>query len=113
MTQLWAGRRWTVRKKKPKKIVADIRAHVLDLGDPYKKWYAGIATDPDDCLFRRHCVRREDDGTWIVRKAANEAKARKAEKKLHKTGFDGGPGGGDETTRFVYAYKMASHTSEG
>ncbi len=102
-----------MRKKKPKKIVADIRAHVLDLGDPYKKWYAGIATDPDDCLFRRHCVRREDDGTWIVRKAANEAKARKAEKKLHKTGFDGGPGGGDETTRFVYAYKMASHTSEG
>lgn len=101
-----------MKKEKPKEIVADIMVHVSDLGDSYKKWYAGIAADPDDCLFRRHCVRREDGSTWIVRKAGNEAKARKAEKKLHKTGFDGGPGGGGESTRFVYAYKMASHTSQ-
>lgn len=101
-----------MKKEKPKVIVADIRAHVSNLGDPYKEWYAGIAADPDDCLFHRHCVRREDTDAWIVRKAANEAKARKAEKKLHKAGFGGGPGGGDESTRFVYAYKTASHTSQ-
>ena len=101
-----------MKKKKPMEIVADITAHVRDLGDSNDEWYAGIAADPPDRLFRRHRVRREDTDAWIVRKAANEAKARKAEKRLLKDGFNGAPGGGDESTRFVYAYKMASHASE-
>ncbi len=101
-----------MKREKPKKIVAAITGRVLKNGERCKEWYAGIAADPDDCLFRRHRVRRDDVHTWIVRKAANEAKARKAEKRLLRAGFDGGAGGGDQSTRFVYAYKMASHTSE-
>lgn len=96
-----------MKEEKPREIVADVTEHVADLGDSYDEWYAGIATDWEDCVFDRHCVERDAKDTWIVRKAANEAKARKAEKKLHKAGFDGGPGGGEESTRFVYAYKVS------
>ncbi len=101
-----------MKKKNPMEIVADITAHIRDLGDSNDEWYAGIAADPPAWLFRRHRVRREDTDAWIVRKAANEATARKAEKWLLKDGSGEAPGGGDESTRFVYAHKIASYTSE-
>ena len=97
--------------KTAQQIVDDIVAHARKCGGTLSDWYAGIAGDPRDCLFNRHCVDEEKDA-WIHREAANETSARSAETALHEAGFDGGPGGGDASTRFVYAYKKSSHTSE-
>jgi hypothetical protein len=91
------------------KIVDDITAHVG--GDRYSSWYAGIASDPEDCLFKRHKVSRKH-GRWIYRKADTNQVARNAEDALHRSGFDGGPGGGDAKTKSVYAYKKTLSTSE-
>lgn len=89
--------------------VNEISAHVG--GDQRTTWYAGIASDPEDCLFSRHRVDRINGG-WAWRKALNSAHARSAEVILHNAGFDGGAGGGDNTTIFVYAYKKTPTTVE-
>lgn len=90
-------------------IVDEVVAHVGN--DTYSRWYAGIAADPQDALFNRHCVDRQRGG-WIYRRADSTKVARSAEDALHKAGFDGGPGGGSGETRTVYAYKKTSTTSE-
>ena len=91
------------------KVVDEIVAHIGS--GPYSSWYAGIAKDPSDALFNRHCVDKERGG-WIYRTADSNAAARVAEKALHQAGFDGGPGGGDTNTKAVYAYKKTAKTSE-
>lgn len=76
-------------------------------------WYVGIAADATDALFNRHNVDKEgSNGGWIYDTAPSNAAARAAEKALHDGGFDGGPGGGDDKTRSVYAYRKAAATSE-
>lgn len=90
-------------------IVDDIEKYVGSGGHP--GWYAGIAKDPRDCLFSRHGV-DEQNGSWIYRTAISVSGARAAESALHADGFDGGPGGGDESTNAVYAYKKTGTTSE-
>jgi hypothetical protein len=90
-------------------IVNEIVAHVGN--DARSKWYAGIAADPQDALFNRHCVDREHGG-WIYRRADSNKAARAAEDALHDVGFDGGPCGGNDETKSVYAYKKTSATSQ-
>jgi hypothetical protein len=97
------------RKMDAQKIVDEIAGHVG--GGPYSGWYAGIATDADDCLFNRHNVDKAK-GRWIYRPADSNRAARAAEDALHRAGFDGGPGGGTEKTKTVYAYKKTASTSE-
>lgn len=78
---------------------------------PFSQWYVGIATDANDCLFNRHKVNK--NGHWVFAKALTDKDAREIEKFLidnHST--DGGCGGGDENTKFVYAYLITSETSE-
>jgi hypothetical protein len=94
--------------KTPEVIVAEIKAHA---GTPYSSWYAGIASDPKDRMFKDHCV-DEENGGWIYRTAATNAEARTAEAALHTAGFEGGPGGGDSGTKAVYAYKITANTEE-
>jgi hypothetical protein len=79
--------------------------------DVYSTWHVGIASDPEDCLFNRHKVNRQA-GHWIYQGAPSGAIARSVESALHKGGFDGGPGGGSEATKNVYAYKKTRETSE-
>jgi hypothetical protein len=90
-------------------IVDDVAKYVGS--DSYSTWYAGIASDAEDCLFNRHKVNKQS-GRWIYRGAPSSAIARSAEAALHEGGFDGGPGGGSETTKTVYAYKKTGLTSE-
>jgi hypothetical protein len=94
------------------KIVSDIVAHQESSGASPVSWYAGIAADPDERLFVNHHVRRQGDW-WIFRKASSANEARAIEQQLLAVaGFQGGPGGGDNSTVFVYAYKVEGHTVE-
>lgn len=91
------------------KIVSEITDYV---GSSSKStWYAGIAADARDRLFNGHSV-DEKAGKWIYRTADSEAIARASEKALHDLGFDGGTGGGDTSTKMVYAYKKTPETKE-
>jgi hypothetical protein len=73
-------------------------------------WYCGIASDWQGRLFNDHQVPRDDYG-WIARKCYNTADARTVEEMLIRFGCDGGAGGGDETTIYVYAYLKRSMTN--
>jgi hypothetical protein len=90
-------------------IITQIDAHMKQSGTPNSSWYVGVAADPEARLFTDHSVDR-DKGTWIYRQAARDTAARTVEDAYHAAGCDGGPGGGDRTTTFVYAYLKARAT---
>jgi len=94
-----------------KEIVDAIKAHADKEGGGYSTWYAGIAAKPRDRLFTDHGV-SEQNAWWIHREADSNSTARAAETTLHEAGFDGGPGGGDSSTKSVYAYKKTAKTVE-
>lgn len=88
-----------------------IEGHMAKCGGTYREWYVGIAADPRDRLFNGHGVREKGDA-WILRRAESAEVARRVERYFVKTlGTDGGPGGGDASTKAVYAYKKNAHTS--
>ncbi len=86
-------------------IYNDILAHVGN--DTKRVWYVGIASDVRQRLFTDHSV-SEANGSWIYRQATSSDHARNVEAALFKLGFDGGPGGGDNTTDYVYAYRKVA-----
>ena len=92
-------------------IISEITAHVTKCGGRYSEWYAGIAADARQRLFSDHAVREGSDA-WILRPCGSSGVAREIEKALFSLGMKGGPGGGDYSTDFVYAYKIAGHTGE-
>lgn len=99
--------------KSKEQIVDEITNHLIKCG--IRKWnevYVGIAKDPEDRLFNEHKVQK-DDGIWIYCPANSSDCAREVEKYLLAKGAVGGPGGGDDDTIYVYAYKKESYTIDG
>lgn len=93
-------------------IISEMIAYMAQGGGRYSDWYVGIASDPRQRLFIDHSVQENGYG-WIHREAFNSDSARDVESHFTNTlGTDGDTGGGDYTTKFVYAYKKASHTRE-
>jgi len=92
-------------------LISEIEAHLASCGGTYPQWYVGIAADVRDRLFNGHAVKQEGDA-WIYRQCDTSAVARAIEDHFVSLGLKGGPGGGDSSTRFVYAYKIAAHTVE-
>jgi hypothetical protein len=98
--------------KTPIQIVSDIVTYIANSGTNRSDWYVGIATDPSDRLFIGHAVLKDSD-LWIFRHAGTDTAARTIEAHfINKLGTKGGPGGGDYTSVYVYAYKITSHTVE-
>ena len=91
--------------------VNDLDAYIAKGGGRYSAWYCGIAADPKERLFDDHNVDREN-GPWIRRDCGTDTVARQVEGYFHKKGCDGGSGGGDRNTKYVYAYKITSSTEE-
>jgi hypothetical protein len=89
----------------------DIAAHIAQCGGNYRAWYAGVAKDPRQRLFNDHAVKEKGDA-WIHRELGTDDAARSVEQHLLQQGCRGGPGGGGQGTRFVYAYRMAQHTRQ-
>lgn len=85
-------------------IITDINGYMQLHGGSNPSWYVGIAADARDRLFKGHGV-VEEGGVWIYRRALSTAVARQVEKAYLDAGCDGGPGGGDELTVYVYAYR--------
>ena len=93
-------------------IKVDIKAYIQNNGGAYSDWYVGIASDPKERLFTDHNV-SEKGGEWIHREAESSSAAREVEEYFINTlGTDGGSGGGDYSTKSVYAYKKTSTTKE-
>lgn len=96
-------------------IIQAIKNYIIKCGGSYlnwNKWYIGIASDPKKRLFRDHRV-DESKGNWIYDAAENSFIAREVETYfVNSLGTDGGSGGGDHTTRFVYAYRKTTYTVE-
>jgi hypothetical protein len=92
-------------------ILTEIKAYVAKNGGRCSEWYAGIASDARRRLFIDHAVREIGDA-WIFWPCGSSTAARNIEKILFNLGMKGGPGGGDYSTDFVYAYRIAGHTIE-
>jgi hypothetical protein len=92
-------------------IVNDIDSYMRKSGKAVSYWYVGIATDAKQRLFADHKV-DEKGGTWIYSTADSSTIARDTEKAYHDAGCKGGPGGGDNNTKMVYAYLITSSTAE-
>lgn len=98
--------------KSKETIKTEIKNHIHECGGQYSNWYVGIASDPKERLFTEHNV-SEKNGAWIYREAENSSAAREVEEYFVNTlETDGGPGGGDSSTKYVYAYKKTSYTNE-
>lgn len=91
--------------------ISDIKSYVANNGGYYSEWYIGIAADPRQRLFDDHAV-NEKGSAWIYRGCVNSAVAREAEDYFFGLGMKGGPGGGDYSSKSVYAYRITSSTRE-
>ena len=87
-----------------------IVANINKQGGSYSEWYCGITSDVESRLFGDHKVPHEDHW-YSLRKCHNDTDARAVEAALVKLGCDGGAGGGDETTVYVYAYLKGTMTN--
>lgn len=81
-------------------------------GGPASAWTVGITGNPQNRLFVDHGVNRQAD-SWIYIPTVSAAVARNIESYfVNQLGADGGTGGGDENSNYVYAYKKRiSHES--
>jgi hypothetical protein len=91
--------------------VNDIEGYIRQHGGVYSAWYCGVATDPKARLFSDHNVDKDRDA-WIHRECATDTDARKVEAHFLAKGCKGAPGGGDSSSRYVYAYKITAHSRE-
>jgi hypothetical protein len=91
--------------------IAEIDAHIAKCGGTNSVWYCGVASDPRKRLFIDHNV-DEKNGAWIHCDCGADTAARRVEDHFLRKGCRGGGGGGDRTTRHVYAYKITGTTRE-
>ena len=94
--------------KSKQEIVNDIANHFKSID--YNNCYVGVTSDVESRLFGDHSVSKEN-GHWIYRTASSDSVAREIEQHFLDAGMDGAPGGGDETSTIVYAYKKTSNTN--
>ena len=94
--------------KSKQEIIDDITNHFKN--KVYKDCYVGITSNVEDRLFGDHNVSKEN-GHWIYRSASSDSVAREIEQHFLDKGMDGGPGGGDEDAKIVYAYKKTTTTN--
>ncbi len=92
-----------------KRKASEIRAYIEKGPGPWSSWYAGVAEDARDRLFNGHSVDK-DKGKWSYRTFSSDDVARQVEQDLFAKGCDGGPGGGSEDSKMVYAYHKEAGT---
>lgn len=93
-------------------IIIDINRYILKDGSDFRNWYVGISASPRERLFNGHGV-QEDSDAWIYHEAPSSLIARDVEDYfINVAGTQGGGGGGDVSSRSVYAYKIKPHTRQ-
>ena len=88
----------------------DAADYLHDDDREHADWYAGITSDPEARLFDEHAV--DQEGSWAYAECLNDDVARGAEQLLLELGYQGGPGGGNESSVFVYVYETTVDTCE-
>jgi len=84
----------------------------MGLNPVYKDWYVGITKDYEERLFGFHKVDENKSGYVFIFAESNDI-ARAIEKYfVDNCNTDGGPGGGDDDSDIVYAYKIMPYTRE-
>jgi len=92
-------------------FIEKIKAYIKKIGGSYSDWYVGITGDRDQRLFVEHNV--DKNGCWISCKTSSSDLSRAVEKYfINKQGTQGGTGGGDDDSVYVYAYKVTDSTIE-
>ena len=97
--------------KTKQEIIDDITSYIIKHSPSDDDWYVGITKDVEERLFAFHNV-KEKGGAWIHRIASSSKIAREIEKELLDLGCEGGPGGGDDDSDIVYAYRIMNYTKE-
>lgn len=92
-------------------IITEIQNFLTKYGGNYRDWYSGIALNPRQRLFSDHNVIEKSDA-WIYRDCSTASEARVVEKYFLNKGCIGDEGGGDWLSKYVYAYKISSHSKE-
>src|SRR5205809_3741601 len=92
-------------------IISGIRDFIVARqGDP-RSWYVGITSDLKKRLFGEHRL-LEDSDDWIACHTQDSETARAVEQYFVQIlGTDGAPGGGNELSVTVYAFKKNTHTN--
>ncbi|MBA3047161.1 hypothetical protein KKC83_05865 [Patescibacteria group bacterium] len=92
-------------------IIDAIKNLISENGGKYSDYYVGITDGPKERLFEQHKVSK--NGIYDYWEALNANSARAVEKYcINQFSTDGGTGGGDDSSKFVYAYKKTSYTDE-
>ena len=71
--------------------------------DSIERIHIGITKDPIRRLFHEHKI-SDEDYWWIYIKADSEETARAVERYFIEMGMQGGTGGGDNESVFVYCF---------
>ena len=94
------------------RTITNFESYIRKNGGVYRQWYVGVATDPKKRLFNDHNVNEKND-SWIYSDhLGTDAVARMVEDYFLRKGCIGGPGGGDSSSCYAYAYKINGHTRE-
>ena len=92
-------------------VMAEINAHMKRSGFPNSRWCVGITSDVNQRLHGYHRVPKVNH--WFIhRQCASAEEARSIEAAYHSAGCKGAGGGGDYTSRYIYAYLITSETVE-
>ena len=87
-----------------------IKSLIDQYGSAYSNWYTGITSDPETRLFQQHGVSKDTD-VWTFQRCQSEQGARDVEAALLELGCDGGPGGGEKSCDYNYAYRKSRNTN--
>lgn len=100
----------TTTVKTTGQVVSEFESYMRQHDNSYAAWYVGVAYKPKERLFNDHNVAENGDA-WIYQDCGTDTAARAVEEYFLKRGCDGGPGGGDYNSRYVYAYKKTWRTN--
>lgn len=92
-------------------IISKFEEYMRQYGTRYDEFYVGIAKDPIDRLKNGHCVDHTIPHVYWT-EALHSTVVRNIEKYFLSQGSKGGPGGGDETTCYIYVYKITPKTRQ-
>lgn len=92
-------------------IINAIKSLISKNGGSYSDYYVGITDNPKERLFEHHKVSK--NGVYDYWEAMGAESARAVEKYcIDQLSADGGTGGGDDYSKYVYVYEKTSYTDE-
>ncbi len=92
-------------------IISEFESFMGKNGTHYHQFYVGIASDPHDRLINGHGINQAIPHIYWKQPLHTDT-VRALEKHFIDKGTKGGPGGGDNNTRYIYTYLITPQTRE-